>query len=360
MEEKPSTFDLPVVDFAAFSHDGQGLTEQQQTQLQKEVAQQIDEACRGHGFLCLRNTGISRDTLRRAFAVSKDLFALDSDAKAQLKKLDPSTNTGFSGLGNEALNARRRPDLKEVFNVRRPRDNPDLFQGTPPEFDQASTELWDQVTVLTQRVAVCCAMALQLPDEEYFSKTLTMMDLCTQRMLHYPPTLTKDEANTDAQAAIRVGEHTDFGAYTFLFVDNLHDESSHGLQVKPVEGGDLGRGSIVSRDDDMFTSGWQDVLFDKQTIQSFEHDETAPVLVNTGALMARWTNDVWRATAHRVVVKPSAATTSRYSIAVFIDPDKSTTCSVHPKFVPQGEEPKYPPINSLDYLLMKLNEVQLG
>ena len=82
-------------------------------------------------------------------------------------------------------------------------------------------------------------------------------------------------------------------------------------------------------------------------------------MVNTGALLARWTNDVWRATAHRVIV-PNAlvASTDRYSIACFIDPDAKAVVEVDPRFVPEGEDPKYPPTTGLEYLLMKLKEAQ--
>lgn len=82
-------------------------------------------------------------------------------------------------------------------------------------------------------------------------------------------------------------------------------------------------------------------------------------LVNTGAALARWTNDVWRATAHRVVV-PTAdvAAVDRYSIACFIDPDADAVVAVDPRFVLPGEQPKYPPTTGLKYLLMKLREAQ--
>lgn len=83
---------------------------------------------------------------------------------------------------------------------------------------------------------------------------------------------------------------------------------------------------------------------------------TEPVLiVNTGALLARWTNDEWKATAHRVIVSDAeAAARSRYSIACFIDPDSDATVEVHPRY---GADTRYKPIKSMDYLLMKLESM---
>jgi isopenicillin N synthase-like dioxygenase len=91
-------------------------------------------------------------------------------------------------------------------------------------------------------------------------------------------------------------------------------------------------------------------------------DTTCSLIVNTGALMARWTNDVWRATAHRVIIpldNVQARLSHRYSIAMFFDPDSSTICSVHPKLVAEGDSVKYEPIGSLEYLMMKISEAQM-
>ena len=48
---------------------------------------------------------------------SKTFFA-ETD-RSTLPRLTPHSNVGYGGPGNEALNARRAADLKEVFNVRK-------------------------------------------------------------------------------------------------------------------------------------------------------------------------------------------------------------------------------------------------
>ena len=79
------------------------------------------------------------------------------------------------------------------------------------------------------------------------------------------------------------------------------------------------------------------------------------MIVNTGALLARWTNDEWKATAHRVIV-PNApiAHRSRYSIACFVDPDRDSMVQVHPSFADGGKPIRYGPIKRSDYLDQKL------
>jgi isopenicillin N synthase-like dioxygenase len=126
---------------------------------------------------------------------------------------------------------------------------------------------------------------------------------------------------------------------TFLFVHP--DHGPEGLQIKSVAGGEVGGGAGGEQD------GWRDVVLPTTK---------EPVLiVNTGALLARWTNDEWKATAHRVVVADAAAAArSRYSIACFIDPDSDALVEVHPRY---GADIRYKPIKSMDYLLMKLESM---
>jgi isopenicillin N synthase-like dioxygenase len=83
-------------------------------------------------------------------------------------------------------------------------------------------------------------------------------------------------------------------------------------------------------------------------------------IVNTGALMARWTNDEWRATAHRVVAgPPEVASKDRYSIAFFFDPDKESVIETHPACLARtGEEAKYASISAKDFVMMKIMEMQ--
>ena len=124
--------------------------------------------------------------------------------------------------------------------------------------------------------------------------------------------------------------------------------ASEGLQMKPVVGSEAG-GEASAEDE----GGWLDVAPEPLP------EGAVGALVNTGALMARWTHDTWRATAHRVIVPSAeAAGNHRYSIAVFATPDKEAVVAVDPRFVQKGEECQYPPTTAREYLLGKLREAQ--
>ena len=109
-----------------------------------------------------------------------------------------------------------------------------------------------------------------------------------------------------------------------------------------------------------------------------EEEEPFGAIINTGAMMARMTNDYWKATPHRVIV-PSAelASKHRYSIAFFVDPDSHELIEVDEKYADwnnnyaaadndDNDEKKttsslsYEPITSKDFILKKLKEMEEG
>jgi len=340
---------IPLIDFSPFLADEGVLVGDEPTPKQQQVSQQIDKVCREHGFLCMINFGMSVELRDRAFAASAELFAMSEAEKAKLVRITPQTNMGHAPLRSESINRSRPPELKEAYNIRFPPRWTNDLTACPETFASAVDVLSPFYKDLAHRYATACALALNIPTD-YFSKTLVDYDLCTVRMLHYPPcdwneAASADEAG-DTSKPIRIGEHTDFGAFTFLLVHP--DHGPDGLQLKSVQGGEVGGEAGGEKE------GWQDVTLPPV-------DKNTPVLiVNTGALMARWTNDAWNATAHRVVVTDEAAASrARYSIACFIDPDSNSLVSVHPNFATEGGGGgiKYEPIKSNEYLAEKLKSM---
>ena len=97
---------------------------------------------------------------------------------------------------------------------------------------------------------------------------------------------------------------------------------------------------------------------------------TFGAIINTGAMMARMTNDYWKATPHRVIVPTEEyASKDRYSIAFFVDPDGDELIQVEGKYKDyqhaSSDEtnehvagPVYhEPISSRNFVLMKLKEM---
>lgn len=329
---------IPSVDLSPFFIDKGVVVGEPATEEQQACAQAIDHACRQHGFIHVTGFGLSEELYRRAFRLSKEFFDMPTETKVEeCRSLHPVDNMGYSPYQTESTNPSRPPELKEAFNVRFPPSHHNDYRGCPDDYEAMVEALQDVLRKAAHRYALACALALDLPID-FFKETLATMDLCTIRFLHCPP-CDFEATSVSTDMPVRVGEHTDFGAFTFLF---LGEHGAEGLQIKPVEGGLVG-GAAGGEE-----SGWLDIKVPCEG-----------AIVNTGALMAQWTNDEWRATAHRVIV-PTAleAGRHRYSIAFFVDPDATALVSVHDKFVTDEKPRRYEPVTSLSFLLAKLNETR--
>lgn len=80
------------------------------------------------------------------------------------------------------------------------------------------------------------------------------------------------------------------------------------------------------------------------------------LVVNLGDMMARWTNDRWTSTLHRVVNPRELGSTRsrRQTIGLFHHPDFDATIEAIPSCVPPTEAPKYSPITAGAHIAMKI------
>jgi isopenicillin N synthase-like dioxygenase len=82
--------------------------------------------------------------------------------------------------------------------------------------------------------------------------------------------------------------------------------------------------------------------------------------VNSGDLLARWSNDIFRSTLHRVVAPPTEGanaddmTPRRQSIAFFCNPNFGARIACLPSCHGPGNEAKYAPITTEEYIVSRL------
>jgi isopenicillin N synthase-like dioxygenase len=178
-----------------------------------------------------------------------------------------------------------------------------------PEFRETLLDYFEELTRLSTHLLRGFALALEI-DEDYFlgsyTKPLTQVSL-----LHYPaqpPTAPADEYG--------IRPHADATAFTILAQDEVG-----GLQVQ---------GSTVD---------WI---------------EARPIpgtfVVNIGDMMARWTNDRFASTKHRVLNRTGR---ERYSIPFFGIPDFEAVVDCLPTCCGPGRPAKYPPLKVGDFINRK-------
>ncbi|MEO0457157.1 MAG: 2OG-Fe(II) oxygenase family protein [Cyanobacteria bacterium P01_A01_bin.114] len=300
------------------------------------IAQQMAQAAIEHGFFYL--SGVPADLLSQAEALFGQLqifFAAPLEVKQSLAWSSVSSNQGYIGLGQESLDPNQPPDLKEALNVRpgfvpQTETEQNLLAVWPAhlaEFRQALFDFYSLANQLAMQVLEGFAIALSLPPH-FFTQHHQHQQLHTLRCLHYPALVQSPEQLPTGQ--LRAGEHTDYGSITLLF-----QQAIGGLEVQTPRGRWLAAPPVPDT-----------------------------ILVNIGDLLQRWTNDILRSTPHRV--KPTHHQVSRYSIALFCDPDPDTvvTCINASPVSKIGNQagsgagadfsPHYPPIRADTYLASRL------
>jgi isopenicillin N synthase-like dioxygenase len=166
------------------------------------------------------------------------------------------------------------------------------------------------------------AAALGLPPRFFDAFTDHSLDVLRMNNYALPP----GTVDLDGDL-IGMSEHTDFGIVTVLWADQVK-----GLQV-------LGR-----------DGSWNDVS-----------PADGALLINLGDLTARWTNERWMSTLHRV--KPpivNGTIMRRRSAAYFHDGNADAVITALSTCVADGEAPIYEPITVSEHIAAKLAGSRAG
>ena len=316
---------FPVFDLAAFQHsDDVG---------KRQMGREVDLICRASGFLAVQNHGIPDEVISGVWQAAHDFFDLAPEAKETVRAPYPGYPYGYLGPGAEALAKSKGvdtpPDLKESFNGGPLAIPPGLtdqealsfcyaetiWPDAPKTFRPAWEAYYRAVTDLAARIMKVFAVALELP-EDYFQSTIGQ-PISALRALNYP-----ELSAPPPEGQLRAGAHTDYGSLTIL----LPQPGSKGLEIMTPEG------------------SWREVP-----------PVDGAFVINIGDLMARWTNDRWVSTLHRVVnVSPEeGGLARRQSLAFFHQPDWFANIETLPSCLAPGETPKYEPVLSGPYLMGK-------
>ncbi|OBJ42926.1 oxidoreductase [Mycolicibacterium mucogenicum] len=296
------------------------------------VADAIGRCCETSGFLLLVGHGVPYKAISDVNHALRDFFALPQAEKDRVRALpgDPLAR-GFSSAGKLAATndgadveaEHQAPDRVEKF-VHFPLGNPEGLGGHGwtdervavaerwpdlPGFRAAYERYYAEMELLATELSRLFALALGLR-EDWFDASIDRHN--SNLMANYYP------ADNRPAGEIRLSQHTDWGNLTIL----LQDESQRGLQVR----GDHGE--------------WIDVPI-----------VPGSFVINIGDLLARWTNDRWVSTVHRVV--SNGAGGERFSLPFFHQPNFDAVIECIPTCATADNPPRYEPVVSGPYLLDK-------
>jgi isopenicillin N synthase-like dioxygenase len=150
-------------------------------------------------------------------------------------------------------------------------------------------------------------------DPDFFARRMADPQ-CRLRFLHYPAV----EPAADGTLPVPTEPHTDYGAITLLATDGVP-----GLEVRPID------------------RPWTPV-----------EAPAGSLVVNLGDMLARWSNDVYRSTPHRVV---GPARGDRYSIPFFVNPDPATVVETIGSCVSPERPLSYEPVTAGEFLAARID-----
>lgn len=302
---------VPVIDFAGMLN---GDADEK-----RRVASAFRHACTQVGFFYLANHGVPQHVVESAFAETHRFFGLPLETKMRWHLTLSTYSCGYVPLHGE------NGDLHEAFDVAAEdtqigsnvfagdfRQEGNLWPDDLPGFRETVTRYSDSLRLLTKQLFGAFALALELP-EAYFAP-MTDKPISLLRLLHYP-----SQNNPLDEGYVGVRAHTDHECFTILCQDDVT-----GLQVRNRRG------------------EWMDVPRKANTF-----------VVNIGDQMARWSNDRFVSSLHRVV---NTSGRERYSIPFFVGANSDVVIEALPSCISADNPAKYPPIVAGDYVLQLIQQ----
>ncbi|WP_421927303.1 isopenicillin N synthase family dioxygenase [Neoaquamicrobium sediminum] len=311
---------IPVLDVSALYGDDQDAID--------AVANTLRGYLENIGFLYVVGHPIAQANIEAVREASRAFFALPEEEKLALK-IDKNFRGYLPFAGSTIVTSSvatiSKPNQSEsiFFMHEVDADDPRAQAGRPlqgpnqwpdeaklPDFRQTIERYVDEMTVLSRKMVGAISTALGLPAhslDRHFDEPTTFL-----RLLHYP-------TQPAEEGLFGSAPHTDYGFITLLAQDDVG-----GLEVKNKNGDWVPAPPIPN---------------------SF--------VMNVGDILARWSNDVFVSTPHRVINRSGR---ERYSQPFFFDPSMEAMIEALPVCVPAGEQPKYAPIEYGEYLMERIDK----
>jgi isopenicillin N synthase-like dioxygenase len=312
MDHPDSTEEIPTLDISPYLRGEPGGRE--------AVAARLREISMTVGFFYLKGHGVPRSLIESLFAEARRFHSLPEAEKRRIPFFSVgSFKSGYSALAEDGYGRTNinivqgaKPNRVAKFSINREGGSGGLSMTEAernavinvwpedlPGFKETLLEYHRRIESLGRKFLPLWAVSLKLPPA-YFDRFFETPHL-TMSLLHYPPQ--KEVGNRQ----YGIAPHTDNALMTFLAQSDVP-----GLAVRMPSG------------------HWRAVDIVPDTL-----------LVNTGNIIVRWTNDEYLSTKHRVI---NTHDRDRYSIPCFFGPSADAVIEVVPTCQGPGRPPRYEPI----------------
>jgi isopenicillin N synthase-like dioxygenase len=322
---------VPVIDISPYR--------QGDSAARRALAAEIDRSCREIGFMVIGGHAVDSDLIEAVEMTSRAFFDLPLEEKMRIVRPAPDVTRGYMPFKAEVLVRSRggsaAGDLNESLMIG-PVDvadthyytaaaagrhfAPNLWPARPDGLRDVYERYYRVMDALAIDLMRLFALALDLP-EAYFDASVDR-SISRLRVRNYPAPEAPPEPGQ-----LRAGAHSDYGSLTILKTE----DRPGGLQVQGRDG------------------RWLDVPHVPGTF-----------VVNIGDMLARWTNDRWVSTLHRVANPPPerVAGSRRQSVVFFQNPNYDAVVSCLPSCTDADHPPKYPPTTAGGHLRDKFLATQ--
>ena len=277
----------------------------------------LGDALREFGFAAVEGHGVPSELIARNYELFAQLFALSHETKQQYEHPERGRERGYTSFGVEHAKQSQQPDLKEFWHFGRDGDaaheNP--WPTELPELRASALALFDAMEAAALQLLSAISMYLKQPAD--FLPSLARGGNSIVRVIHYPVCEGFDEPG-----AMRAAEHEDINLLTLL-----PEATQSGLELLTTDGQWLPIPSLPGQ-----------------------------LIVDTGDMMQRLTNDFIPARTHRVV-NPQSDPQDRYSMPFFCHPRPDASLAVIRDLVPADERPRYADVTADQYLQERLRQI---
>ena len=279
------------------------------------------------GFVALNGHSLSPDMQQALYEQVSQFFSFPQASKNQYIIKGGGGQRGYTAFGKEHAKGQSKGDLKEFWHFGQEIANDESLKQTYPanivvtelpEFNSVGMKVFKELERIALKVLQ--ALAIHLGLEDHYFNSFVQRGNSILRAIHYPPITSPPEG------AVRAAAHGDINLITLLM-----GAQGSGLQVQNHQG------------------EWIEASADKNAL-----------IINTGDMLSRLTNNKLKSTLHRVVNPPKEFWDKpRYSIPFFMHPIPEMDLTCLPQCVDEAHPKQYEDITAGQFLTLRLHELGL-